>query len=182
MKIGVFICHCGANIGGVVNIEKVKEVIKDEKNVIVFDNPYSCSESGLLDLKSAIDEHKIDRVVIAACSPKMHENLFRDMLAEVNINPFLLNIANIREQDSWVHRSQPEAATTKAIDLIRAAIEKVKKLEPLSKVKISVENKALVIGGGIAGISAALNLANLGIKVYLVEKNPSIGGHMAMYD
>ncbi|MFX1451002.1 MAG: FAD-dependent oxidoreductase, partial [Promethearchaeota archaeon] len=182
MKIGVFICHCGANIGGVVDIEKIKEAIKDDKDIFVFDNPYSCSESGLLDLKKAIEENNLDHIVIAACSPKMHEKLFRDMLTEVGINPFLLDIANIREQDSWVHKSQPEFATIKAIDLIKMAIEKVKVLEPLSKIKKPVENKALIIGGGIAGISAALNLANLGIKVYLVEKSPSIGGHMSMYD
>lgn len=182
MKIGVFICHCGANIAGVIDIEKIKENLKDDPDLFVFDNPYSCSEAGLLDLKKAIEEYNLDRIVVAACSPKMHEKLFRDMLAEVNINPFLLDIANIREQDSWVHRSQPEAATIKALDLIKMAIEKVKNLEPLSKIKIPVNNKALVIGGGIGGISASLNLANMGIKVYLVEKEPSIGGHMAQYD
>ncbi|MHA1310520.1 MAG: hydrogenase iron-sulfur subunit [Candidatus Helarchaeota archaeon] len=182
MKIGVFICHCGTNIAGVVDIDRVKEELMGYPDIVIFDNPYICSKTGLLDLKEKIKQHQLDRIVIAACSPKMHGNLFQDLLNEIGINRFLLEIANIREQDSWVHHSHPEAATIKAIDIIKMAVEKVKKLEPLKRIKIQTENQALVIGGGIAGITASLKLANLGIKVYLVEKSPSIGGHMAEYD
>ncbi|MHA1299508.1 MAG: 4Fe-4S binding protein, partial [Candidatus Helarchaeota archaeon] len=182
MKIGVFICHCGTNIGGIIDIEKIKKELKDDPDLVVFDNPYTCSEPGLLEIKKAIKEENLDRIVIAACSPKMHGSLFQDVLTESGINPFLLDIANIREQDSWVHRKQPLYATTKALDLIKMAIAKVKQLEPLEKIKIPIKNSCLVIGGGIAGINAALSIANMGIKVYLVEKSPSLGGYMAHFD
>lgn len=182
MKIGVFICHCGTNIASVIDIEKVMKELNDSPEVMVFDDSYICSTAGLNKIKEKIEEFNLDRIVIAACSPKMHGNLFQDLLDEVGINRFLLEIANIREQDSWVHQNNREAATVKAIDLIRMAIEKVKRLKPLKRLKIQAEDHALVIGGGISGITASLKLANMGIKVYLVEKETSIGGHMAQYD
>ncbi|MHC1591362.1 MAG: hydrogenase iron-sulfur subunit [Candidatus Helarchaeales archaeon] len=182
MRIGVFICHCGSNIAGVIDIPRVVEEIKKLPDVEVLDNEYMCSESGLLLLKEQIKEKKLDRIVIGACSPKMHENLFRNQSKEAGLNPYLVEIANIREQDSWVHKDLKELATKKAIDLIKMAIAKARYLEPLEKKKVPVEKSALIIGGGVAGIQAALGLAESGIKVYLVEKSPSIGGHMAQYD
>jgi len=182
VKVGVFICHCGKNIAGVIDIERVLEEIKKDPDIFIIDNQYTCSEPGLNELKSLVKDENLDRIVIAACSPKMHEKLFRDTLEQAGKNPYLLEIANIREQDSWVHRTSPKKATYKAIDLIKMAIEKAKFLYPLKKQKIPVKQAVLVLGGGIGGIKAALTIADLGVKVYLIEKEPSIGGHMAMYD
>ncbi|MHA1798063.1 MAG: FAD-dependent oxidoreductase, partial [Candidatus Helarchaeota archaeon] len=182
MKVGVFICHCGHNIAGIIDIQKLLNEIGKDPEIFVIDNEYSCSEPGLQQIKQVIREEGLERIVIGACSPKMHEKLFRDTIEQAGINPYLLEIANIREQDSWVHRTSPDKATIKAIDLVKMAIEKVKYLYPLKKNKIPVKQSVLVLGGGIAGIKASLTLADLGIKVYLVEKEPSIGGHMAMFD
>ena len=182
LKVGVFICHCGKNIAGVIDIQKLLDEIKKDPDVFIIDNQYTCSEPGLQELKQVIQEQGLERVIIGACSPKMHEKLFRETIEQAGINPYLLEIANIREQDSWVHRTEPERATIKAIDLIKMAIEKAKVLYPLKKQKIPVKQSVLVLGGGIAGIKASLTLAEMGIKTYLVEKEPSIGGHMAMYD
>lgn len=182
VKIGVFVCHCGFNIAETVDIKKVLKEVGKEPNVVCYDHDYLCSDSGLNAVKERIKEDGLDRVVVASCTPKLHENLFRKTVEEAGLNRFLLEIANIREQCSWVHHYDPARATLKTIDLIKMAIEQAKYLTPLSTKTVQVEGSALVIGGGIAGITAALNLANAGIKVYLVERGPSIGGHMAMFD
>ena len=182
MKIGVFICHCGFNIAEIIDIDKIKEELAKKEDLFLIDDQYVCSEQGLKKLKEKIAEENIDRVVIASCSPKVHELLFRTALEEAGLNKFLLEIANIREQVSWVHRGEKERATIKALELILAAIEKVKRLEPYTPKKVPVKNSVLIIGGGVAGIKAALSMGDMGIKTYLVEREPSIGGHMAMFD
>jgi heterodisulfide reductase subunit A len=182
-KIGVFICHCGSNIAGVVDIEKVKEAISRLPNVeIVDDYKYVCSKPGQQILKDHIKTHRLDGVVIAACSPRMHEPTFRQAMREAGLNPFLLEIANIREHNSWIHSNDPEAATEKAIDLIRMAIARTRLLEPLEEPEVTIKKATMIVGAGIAGISAALDLANAGFHVYLIEREPSIGGKMARWD
>ena len=182
-KIGVFICHCGSNIAGVIDIERVKEAIKDLPNVeVVDDYKYVCSKPGQKLLKDYIKNNRLNGVVIAACSPRMHEPTFRQAMREAGINPYLLEIANIREHDAWIHSENPEAATAKAIDLIRMAIARARLLQPLEETEVSIKKSTLIVGAGIAGISAALDLANAGFKVYLVEKQPSIGGKMSRWD
>lgn len=182
-RIGVFICHCGTNISGVVNIQEVLEAAKRLPNVVfVGDNKYSCSEPGQASIRQAIIENNLERVVISACSPRMHEQTFRRTVAAAGLNPYLLEIANIREHCSWVHGDNKEAATRKAIDLVRMAVAKVSLHQQLFRKRISLEKKALVIGGGVAGIQAALDIANAGHQVILVEKEPTIGGRMAQLD
>jgi len=182
-KIGVFICHCGSNIAGVVDIERVMDAISELPNVeVIEDYKYVCSKPGQQILKDYVKNRRLDRVVIAACSPRMHEPTFRQTMREVGLNPYLLEIANIREHDSWIHADDPVAATDKAIDLIRMAIARARLLEPLDEPEVSIKKSTLIIGAGIAGISAALDLANAGFKVHLVEKEPSIGGKMARWD
>ena len=182
-KIGVFICHCGSNIAGVVDIEKVMEAIREIPNVeVTEDYKYVCSKPGQLILKDHIKNSRLDGVVIAACSPRMHEPTFRQAMREAGLNPYLLEIANIREHDSWIHSDDPEAATEKAIDLVRMAIARARLLVPLDEPEVIITKSTLIVGAGIAGISAALDLANAGFKVYLVEKEPSIGGKMARWD
>ncbi|MFC2061539.1 4Fe-4S binding protein [Elusimicrobiota bacterium] len=179
MKTGVFICHCGINISKTVDIEKVKEALKDYPGVsFVTDYKYMCSEPGQDLIKKKIKEEKLDRIVVAACSPTLHENTFRIVTEAAGINPYLCEIANIREQCSWVHEDI-EVATPKAIKIIKSIIEKSKGDLPLDPLKIDVNRKALVIGGGISGMQTALNIANSGYEVIIVEKEPSIGGHMA---
>ncbi|MHA1229820.1 MAG: hydrogenase iron-sulfur subunit [Candidatus Helarchaeota archaeon] len=182
MKIGVFICHCGMNIAEVVNIEEIKRDLEKEEDLLVIDEDYVCSEQGLKNLKEKIKEENVNKVVIASCSPKVHELLFRSALEEAGVNRYLIEIANIREQCSWVHKGEGRRATLKALDLIKAAIEKARLLEPYEPKKVAVKDSVLIIGGGISGIKAALNLGDMGIKTYLIEREPSIGGHMAMYD
>ena len=182
-KIGVFICHCGSNIAGVVDIEKVKEALGALPNVIIIDDyKYVCSKPGQQLLKDHIKYSRLDGVVIAACSPRMHEPTFRQAMREVGLNPFLLEMANIREHNSWIHSDDPEAATEKAIDLIRMAVARTRLLEPLEEPEVSIKKSTLIVGAGIAGISAALDLANAGFQVHLVEKEPTIGGKMARWD
>ncbi|HUU64093.1 MAG TPA: CoB--CoM heterodisulfide reductase iron-sulfur subunit A family protein [Dehalococcoidia bacterium] len=182
-RTGVFICHCGTNIGGTVDVSKVLEAAKSMPMVtFIDDNTYTCSEPGQASIHDAIIENRLDRVVIGSCSPRMHENTFRKTVASAGINPYLLEIANIREHCSWVHGDDKEAATEKAIELIRMAVAKVAALEPLSPGQVGVTKRALVIGGGIAGIQAALDIANADYEVVLVEREPSIGGRMAQLD
>ena len=182
-RTGVFICHCGTNIGGTVDVSKVLEAAKSMPMVtFIDDNTYTCSEPGQASIHDAIIENRLDRVVIGSCSPRMHENTFRKTVASAGINPYLLEIANIREHCSWVHGDDKEAATEKAIELIRMAVAKVAALEPLSPGQVGVTKRALVIGGGIAGIQAALDIANTDYEVVLVEREPSIGGRMAQLD
>ncbi|MEM3465827.1 MAG: CoB--CoM heterodisulfide reductase iron-sulfur subunit A family protein, partial [Candidatus Jordarchaeales archaeon] len=179
-RIGVYVCHCGTNIAGVVNVEEVTNYAATLPDVVVArDMMYTCSDPGQNTIKEDIEKHGLNRVVIAACSPKMHENTFRKTLASAGLNPYLLEIANIREQVSWAHFRERDKATEKAKVLVKAAVAKARLLEPLEKKEMPVERSVLVIGGGVAGIQAALDLAEAGLKVYLVEKSPSIGGHMA---
>ncbi|MFW9970037.1 MAG: hydrogenase iron-sulfur subunit [Candidatus Odinarchaeota archaeon] len=182
MKIGLFICDCGKNISGVINNEILIKHFEKYPNLVVFRDQYLCSESGLNKVINEIKEKKVDRVVIAACSFKLHGLLFRKTIEKAGINRFLISFANIREQNSWVHYNMPEKATRKAIDQIAMAIEQVKLLEPLEIQYSEVSPSVLIIGGGIAGIKAALVIADTGNKVFLVEKEPTIGGHMALFD
>ncbi|MFO8017652.1 MAG: hydrogenase iron-sulfur subunit [Promethearchaeia archaeon] len=182
MKIGLFICDCGKNISGVIDNEKLVSYFKKRSDIYVAREIYLCSELGLATISEDIEEHDIDRVVIASCSFKLHGELFRKTVEKAGINRFLISFANIREQNSWVHAKRPKKATQKAIDQIEMAIEQVKLLEPLELQKSSVTPSTLIIGGGIAGIKAALVIADAGFKVYLVERDLTIGGHMALFD
>ena len=181
-RIGVYICHCGLNIAGTVDVEGVAKYAATLPNVAVSrDYRYMCSDPGQELIKNDIRELKLDRVVVASCSPRMHELTFRKTCQAAGLNPYLYEHANIREHCSWVHADR-EQATEKAKDLIRAAVQRVYYHEPLEMKEIPVNPRTLVVGGGIAGIEAALKLANGGHKVYLVEKEPSIGGHMIQLD
>ena len=181
-KIGVFVCHCGINIASTVNIKDLVDYAKKLDGVVVSkDYKYMCSDVGANLIKDSIKKNKLDGVVIACCSPRMHEHTFRGVVEAGGINAFNLEIANIREQCSWAHEDK-NRATEKAIALVRGAVAKAKLLEPLETSKIKVTPAALVIGGGIAGIQSALDLAEEGHKVYLVERSPTIGGRMAQLD
>ncbi|RLI81255.1 disulfide reductase [Archaeoglobales archaeon] len=180
MRIGVFICHCGLNIARVIDIGSLVEYAKKLDDVVyATDIDYACSDSGQEEIVEAIKEHKLDSIVVAACSPKLHEPTFRRVAIRAGINPYMVEIANIREQCSWVHQQRPKAATIKAKDLIRMAVAKARTNKPLHRRRVDVKKSVAVIGGGVAGIEAALTLADAGIKVYLIEKRPTIGGHMA---
>lgn len=182
-RIGVFVCHCGTNIAATVDVEAVAEAARVMPNVaFATTNKYTCSDPGQQAIVDAIKEHNLDRLVIASCSPRMHEQTFRKMLAEkTDINPYMLEIANIREQCSWVHKSKEES-TPKAIDLVAMAVAKVDTDKNLYTQTIPVNRKVLVVGAGIAGIQAALDVADAGFPVTLVERNPSIGGKMVKLD
>lgn len=183
LRIGVFVCECGSNIAGSVNCDALAEFAKDLPNVVfTVKNTYTCSDPGQEEVKRNIVEHKLNRVVIAACSPRMHEGTFRRCLEAADVNAYLLEMANIREQCSWIHLHDKESATEKAKDIIKAAVARARHLEPQAELEFPVTKKALVIGGGVAGIHAALDLANAGNQVYLVEKSPSIGGVAAQLD
>jgi len=178
-RIGVFICHCGENIARTVDVKRVAEALAEHPGVAYStDYKYMCSDPGQTLVKQAIVEHKLDGVVVAACSPRMHEKTFRRAASSAGLNPYLCEMANIREHCSWIHEDREEA-TQKAIELTRMMVEKVKYNAPMQAIRIPVEKRALVIGGGIAGIQAALDLADGGAEVVLVEKEPSIGGHMS---
>jgi len=179
-RIGVYICHCGTNIAGVVNVEGVTKYVATLPNVVIAKNYlYMCSAPAQDMIKEDIKEHKLNRVIVASCSPRMHEPTFRRVCEEGGLNPYLFEMANIREQCSWVHSREPEKATEKAKDLIRMSVARAGLLETLQKKEVGVTMRALVIGGGISGLRAALDLAWRGFEVYLVEKAPSIGGRMA---
>ena len=182
-RIGVFVCHCGTNIAATVDVEAVADAARIMPNVAyAVTNKYTCSDPGQQAIVDAIKEHDLDRIVIASCSPRMHEQTFRKMLAEkTSINPYLLEIANIREQCSWVHKDKA-ISTPKAIDLVAMAVAKVDTNKNLFTSTIPVNKRALVVGAGIAGIQAALDIADAGYPVTLVERNPSIGGNMVKLD
>jgi len=178
-RIGVFICHCGENIGATVDCEKVAKTIAAMPGVALsVDYKYMCSDPGQNLIRQAIKEKNLTGVVVAACSPRMHEPTFRRACAESGLNPYLCEMANLREHCSWVH-AKGDATTDKAVDLVSMLVEKVKRNKPLHPIKVPVTKTALVIGGGIAGIQASLDIANAGQKVVLVEREPSIGGHMS---
>ncbi|MHB1000554.1 MAG: 4Fe-4S binding protein [Armatimonadota bacterium] len=181
-RVGVFVCWCGSNIAKTVDVEKVAEAASKFPSVAYATTyKYMCSEPGQNLVKQAIEEHKLDRIVVSACSPRLHEPTFRRCISEAGLNPYMLEIANIREHCSWVHEDR-DVATQKAIDLAAMAVAKVVKNEDLFSQKIPLTKRALVIGGGVAGIQAALDIADAGYPVTLVEKTPSIGGRMAQYD
>ena len=181
-KIGVFVCHCGTNIAGTVDVKTVAETLSHEPGVVfAADYPYMCSESGQNLIKDAIREHGLTGVVICSCSPRMHETTFRKAAESAGLNPYMVEIANIREQCSWIHKDM-KTATEKAVILGRAAIAKVALNTPLTSSETPVTKRALVIGGGIAGIQTALDIADAGFEVDIVEKEPTIGGKMAQID
>ncbi len=181
-RIGVFVCHCGTNIAGTVDVAAVAEALGRERGVVIsVDYPYMCSQAGQDMIRAAIAEHKLSGIVICSCSPRMHEATFRRAAAQAGINPYMVEVANIREQCSWVHKDK-EIGTEKAIILGRAAIAKVHLNAPLQAGESPVTKRALVIGGGIAGIQTALDIAEAGFPVDIVEKSPTIGGKMAQLD
>ncbi|HEX2393833.1 MAG TPA: CoB--CoM heterodisulfide reductase iron-sulfur subunit A family protein [Bacteroidales bacterium] len=178
-RIGVFICHCGENIGSTVDCAKVASTVSEYNGVAYsVDYKYMCSDPGQSMIKQAIKEKNLTGVVVAACSPRMHEPTFRRACNEAGLNPYLCEMANLREHCSWVHEKS-DATTQKAVDLVRMLVEKVKHNHSLSAIKVPVTKTALVIGGGIAGIQASLDIANCGHQVVLIERDPSIGGHMS---
>jgi len=183
VRIGVYVCHCGLNIAQTVDCKKVAEMAAGLNGVTVSrDIPYACSEPGQQEIRNDILEHGLDRVVIASCSPRLHEPTFRQMMLAAGLNPYLLEMTNLREQCSWVHMREPAAATRKAEDLVRMSVSRVRRLFPLQPETLPLTRRTLVIGGGVAGIQAALDLADNGYDVVLVEKKPSIGGMMAQLD
>ena len=182
-RIGVYVCHCGLNIAGSVNCEEVAKYASTLPHVVLAkDNRYTCSDQGQELIKNDIKEQKLNRVVVASCSPRLHEPTFRRTCEEAGLNKYLFEMANIREHCSWVHLYEKEKATEKAKDLVKMAVAKVALLQPQEEAVVPIIRKALVIGGGVAGIQAALDLADTGYKVYLVEREPSIGGRMAQID
>jgi len=183
VRIGVYVCHCGLNIAGSVDCKEVAEFAASLPNVVLArDYRYTCSDQGQALIKNDIKEYRLNRVVVASCSPRLHEPTFRKVCEEAGLNKYLFEMANIREQCSWVHLHDKKAATEKAKDLVKMAVAKAALLKPASEIEVPILRKALVIGGGVAGIQAALDLADTGYKVYLVEKEPSIGGMMARID
>ena len=183
LRIGVFVCDCGLNIAGTVDCASVADAAEKLQHVVaVVRNKYTCADPGQNEIKKAIIDHKLNRVVVASCTPKIHEPTFRQCVAEAGLNPYLYEMANIREHCSWVHQDDKEKATEKAIDLVKSAVSRARILEPQIEAEVPVTKSALVIGGGVAGIQSALDMADAGHKVYLVEKEPSIGGIMAALD
>ena len=182
LRIGVFVCDCGSNIAGVVDTEAVRAYAAALPNVVVaVRNKYTCADPGQQEIQRTIYEQALNRVVVASCSPASYESIFRDCIQEAGLNRYLLEMANIREHCSWVTRDR-EAATQKAKDIVQIAVARARWLYPQEEEQIAVTDAALVVGGGVAGIQAALDLADAGHKVYLVEKKPSIGGIMAQLD
>jgi len=178
-RIGVFLCHCGGNIGNTVDIEKVRDTAAQFRFVKCAEtNRYLCSSSGQDLIRSKIQEHGLERVVVGSCSPRMHLKTFRDLCSSQGINPYLVEMANLREQCSWTTLDK-DNGTDKAIDIIAGAIGRTAYLEPLTPMEMKVNSNVAVIGGGVSGICASLELANQGYKVFMVERRPSIGGHMA---
>ena len=182
-RIGVYVCHCGSNIAKTVNCSLVSETASGLEDVVVSkDIAYACSEPGQKEILDDIHEQGLDRIVVASCSPRLHEPTFRQMMQSAGLNPYLLEMANLREQCSWVHLDEPDAATQKAEDLVKMAVSRARLLQPLEEEKLPLTKRTLVIGGGIAGIQTSLDLADNGYEVVLVEKNASIGGTMAQLD
>jgi heterodisulfide reductase subunit A len=179
-RVGVFVCECGMNISDTVFVHDVCEYAKKLPGVAHASvNKYTCSEPGQQEIAKAIREQKLDRIVVAACTPRMHEPTFRAVAEGAGMNPYLVEMANIREHCSWVHHDEKDAATDKAKDLVRMAVARARFLEPQKEMTAKVLKRTLVIGGGVAGIQASLDLADSGIEVTLVEQSSTIGGVMA---
>ncbi|MDD2695208.1 MAG: FAD-dependent oxidoreductase [Anaerolineales bacterium] len=178
-RVGVFVCHCGINIGGVVNVPEVVEHASQLPGVVYAErNLYTCSQDTQEKITAKVLEHNLNRVVVASCTPRTHEPLFQDTIRQAGLNPHLFELANIREQDAWVHRSDPASATQKAKGLVSMAVSKASRLKPIQRGTFDVQHQALVIGGGLAGMTAALSIAAQGFPVYLVERQPQLGGHL----
>jgi heterodisulfide reductase subunit A len=183
LRIGVFVCDCGLNIAATVDTEEVRRFAEGLPDVVVsVRNKYTCADPGQEEIKKHVHEHRLNRVVVASCSPRLHEPTFRHCVAEAGLNPYLMEMANIREHCSWVHGDNQEMATQKAMDAVKMAVARTRFLFPGHEARITVTDAALVIGGGVAGIQAALDLADAGHPVYLVEKEATIGGVMAQLD
>ena len=183
LRIGVFVCDCGSNIAGMVDTEALREYAESLPGVTsAIRNKYTCAEPGQQEIQRAIREHNLNRVVVASCSPASYEPIFRTCIEDAGLNPYLLEMANIREHCSWVTPGDRLAATKKAMGIVKVAVARAHWLYPQDEEQVPVTDAALVIGAGVAGIQAALDLADAGHSVYLVEKNPSIGGIMAQLD
>lgn len=182
-RIGVFICHCGTNIAANIDVKKVVEEAKKMPQVaFATDYQYMCSQPGQELIVKSIEESKLDRVVVAACTPRVHEPTFRKATEKGGLNPYFFEMANIREQCSWVHQGKMEEATAKAVSLVRAAVAKAAKDEALISSSIPVTRRALIVGAGIAGMQAALDIADGGYEVVLLDREPTIGGNMVKLD
>ena len=180
LRVGVYVCHCGTNIAGVIDPKEVVKFAKGLPDVVyATDTLYACADSGQNLIKEDIKKHNLNRVIVSACSVRMHEATFRGAVSEAGLNPFLMEMANIREQCTWAHGHDREGALEKAKDLTASAVAKSRFLTSLDMIEVPVTQKAMVIGAGVAGISAALDLADQGIQTILVEKEPTIGGVMA---
>ena len=176
-RIGVFVCHCGMNIGSVVDVERVVKNIENQPDVVFASHTmFTCSDTSLSNIKDMIREHRLNRIVVASCTPRTHEPLFRETLREAGLNPYLFEMDNIRDQCSWVHSAVPQSATEKATELVKMAIARARLLSPLESGTLEVDQTGLVIGGGLSGMTAALALANQGFKVHLIEKAERLGG------
>jgi len=183
VRVGVFVCDCGLNIAGTVDCGAVAEYAATLPDVAcVVRNKYTCAEPGQNEIKEAIRRHDLNRVVVASCSPRQHEPTFRQCVLDAGLNPYLVEMANLREHCSWVHPGDKQGATAKAKDLVASAVARARLLSPQEELAVSVSQRVLVIGGGVTGIEAALQLADAGHMVTLVEKEASIGGLMAQLD
>lgn len=183
LKIGVFVCECGSNIAGSLDCEAVRqyaETLPDVECAVL--NKYTCAEPGQQEIKKYIKEHSLNRIVVASCTPRMHETTFRNCVSDAGINPYLMEMANIREHCSWAHLNNWDGATRKAKDIVKIAVGRSRFLQPQTEARVSIEPEVLVIGGGVAGIQSALDLADAGYNVHLIEKEASIGGLMAALD
>ncbi len=183
IRMGVFVCDCGLNIAGAVDTAAVTAWAETLPNVVcAVRNKYTCADPGQNEIKNAIHEHRLNRVVVASCTPRQHEPTFRQCVLDAGLNPYLMEMANLREHCSWVHPGDWDAATEKAKDLVASAVARARFLEPQEELSVPVTKRALVIGGGVAGIEAAIEIADAGHEVVLVEKEASIGGIMAQLD
>ncbi|MHA2259552.1 MAG: CoB--CoM heterodisulfide reductase iron-sulfur subunit A family protein [Promethearchaeota archaeon] len=178
-RIGVYVCSCGSNIGGLIDVKALAECAKSLPGVVFTEhNLYTCSETGLTQIRNGIEEHNLNRVVVASCTPRTHEPLFRDCVSEEGVNEYLFNFVNIRDQNTWVHQKYPKEAFEKAKDLIRMGVAKAVRLEALDNIIVDATPTALVIGGGVSGMTAAISLGNQGFKTSLVEKEDKLGGRL----
>jgi heterodisulfide reductase subunit A len=183
LKIGVFVCECGSNIAGSLDCEEVRkyaETLPDVACSVL--NKYTCAEPGQQEIKKYIKDFDLNRVVVASCTPRMHEATFRNCVSEAGLNPYLMEMANIREHCSWAHLNNWDEATNKAKDIVKVSVARARLLRPQTEASVSIQQEVLVIGGGVAGIQSALDLADAGYQVHLVEKEASIGGLMAALD
>jgi len=183
LRIGVFVCDCGSNIAGAVDTAAVTAYAAGLPDVVcAVRNRYTCAEPGQQEIRAAIRLHHLNRVVVASCTPRQHEPTFRQCVLEAGLNPYLMEMANLREQCSWVHPGDRDGATRKAKDLVASAVARARWLQPQEEMTVPVTRSVLVIGGGVTGIEAALEIAHAGHRAILVEKQPSIGGIMSQLD